>query len=113
MFLAFVLFLLSAKIIHLGFQCRLSETLSAYGCYIFFSLCYKCVHWVPSRLFGVEGVPDYNFHILSFTLHEMKFWRFLNIGALEQERVKAGGYIEREKPFVYYCFPTTAIQTVF
>jgi hypothetical protein len=43
----------------------------------------------------------------------MKFWRFLNIGALEQERVKAGGYIEREKPFVYYCFPTTAIQTVF
>ena len=63
--------------------------------------------------FGVEGVPDYNFHILSFTLHEMKFWRYLNIGALEQERVKAGGYIEREKPFVYYCFPTTAIQTVF
>ena len=46
--------------------------------------------FVSSRLFGVEGVPDYNFHILSFTLHDMKFWRFLNIGALEQERVKAG-----------------------
>ena len=67
----------------------------------------------PRGFFGVEGVPDYNFHILSFTLHEMKFWRFLNIGELEQERVKAGGYIEREKTVCILLFPNNGYTNGF